>query len=256
MPCKCCPSVSKLNCLTLFVCFLTVFGYYVVNSAKLFGLTQPALDGDRYLTQVLSISALFNALRFIWSGALDRIPFKKVYGVLLVLQICLAFTTPLTCQNRFTYASLICLTLFCIGGHFALFPNILKQMFGKQATLLYGVLFTGTGLASLLIIGLVLSPIGQNYIALFYLFGAFSVLALVILCFIYEQRRFEPDWPLIFADSIGESQSKESLESPVKLKVITGDAKRKAYQQSQSPDTTASSSGELLKSSSPISIFS
>ena len=28
-----------------------------------------------------SISAIFNALRFIWSGALDKLQFKYVYGV-------------------------------------------------------------------------------------------------------------------------------------------------------------------------------
>ena len=80
----------------------------------------------------------------------------------------------------------VCLTLFCIGGHFAIFPNVLKQIYGKQATVLYGVLFTGTGIASLMIIGLVLSPIGSDYIALFYLFGAFSLLAFAILLLLFE----------------------------------------------------------------------
>lgn len=89
---------------------------------------------------------------------------------------------------------MVCLVLFCIGGHFALFPNLLKQMYGKQATVLYGVLFTGSGLASLLIVALVLSPIGQAYYVHFYIFGAFSACSLFILLFSFEQVRFQPDW--------------------------------------------------------------
>ena len=134
----------------------------------------------------------------MWSGALDRLNFKKVYGCLLVLQILLALTIRLTEKSRVTFAAMVCLVLFCIGGHFALFPNLLKQIYGKQATVLYGVLFTGTGLASLFIVGLVLSPYGQSYYLLFYLFGTLSLCSLGILTFLFKQSRFEPDWQAIF----------------------------------------------------------
>ena len=103
-----------------------MLGYYIVNSYKNFGETVPTLNNDEFLTLVSSISALFNAARFVWSGALDKLCFKKVYGVLLIMQITLAFTIKLTEQSRASYAIMVCLTLFCIGGHFALFPNVLK----------------------------------------------------------------------------------------------------------------------------------
>jgi len=72
------------------------------------------------------MSALFNAARFVWSGSLDRIPFKYVYGFLLVLQIIMASTISLTSKNKATYATVVCLELFCVGGHFALFPNVIR----------------------------------------------------------------------------------------------------------------------------------
>lgn len=169
-----------------------------MNSFKSFGQTVSTLNDDEFLTLVSSISALFNAARFVWSGALDRLNFKKVYGFLLVLQILLALSIRLTEKSRVTFGAMVCLVLFCIGGHFALFPNLLKQIYGKQATVLYGVLFTGTGLASLFIVGLVLSPYGQSYYLLFYLFGALSLCSLVILTFFFKQARFEPDWQAIF----------------------------------------------------------
>ena len=184
-----------------------VFGYYIVNSYKTFGQTVPTLNDDDYLTLISSVSALFNAARFAWSGALDKLNFKLVYGFLLVLQILLAFTIRLTEKSRGSFAILICLTLFCIGGHFALFPNVLKQVFGKQATFLYGICFTGTGIASLLIIMLVLSPVGQSYYVLFYIFGTLSLVSLLILTFSFKMTRFEPDWPSIFVNADGSIES-------------------------------------------------
>ena len=108
-----------------------MFAYYIVNSYKTFGESVDILNNDTYLTNVSSASALFNAARFIWSGALDKYDFKKVYGILVVLEIILAFTIRLTVLSRVSFAVVVCLVLFCIGGHFALFPNVLKQIFGK-----------------------------------------------------------------------------------------------------------------------------
>ena len=57
----------------------------MTNVYKLFGEIVPALDDDQYLTLVGSVSAIFNALRFIWSGSIDKLPFKYVYGALLLI---------------------------------------------------------------------------------------------------------------------------------------------------------------------------
>ena len=92
----------------------------------------------------------------------------------------------------------MCLVLFCVGGHFALFPNIIRQIFGKQATFLYGWCFTGTGIASLMIEALILSKFGSDYIAMFLITGSGSLVAFVILLLMFDQKRFEPDWSGIF----------------------------------------------------------
>ena len=77
--------------LCMFV-FILVLGYYVINSYKSLGESIPELNDDKYLTNVNSLSAIFNSLRFIWSGALDKLCFRKVYGVLIFFQILIAFT--------------------------------------------------------------------------------------------------------------------------------------------------------------------
>ena len=105
------------------------------------------------------------------------------------------------------------MTLFCIGGQSALFPNVLKQIFGKQATFLYGVMFTGTGVANLTIVGLVFSPLGSLYQVMFYIFGCFSMLSMGILVFLFDQKRYEPEWPSILEqEETEEDDSEEQLE--------------------------------------------
>ena len=62
-----------------------LFAYYVVNVYKPYGFEVPTLDNDKFLTLVGSISAIFNGLRFVWSGSLDKINFRLVYGFLCLL---------------------------------------------------------------------------------------------------------------------------------------------------------------------------
>ena len=84
----------------------------------------------------------------------------------------------------------VCLVLFCVGGHFALFPNIIRQIFGKQATFLYGWCFTATGIASLMINVLSLSKIGNDYHLMFLITGFGSLLSLALLLLLFDQKRF------------------------------------------------------------------
>ena len=103
-----------------------IFGYYIVDVITPYGSLVSVLDDVNYLTLVTSISSVFNALRFIWSGALDKYPFKWIYGGLCVLQITIAWTMKFTSMNRVTYFAAVSLVLFCVGGHFALFPNVIR----------------------------------------------------------------------------------------------------------------------------------
>ena len=80
----------------------------------------------------------------------------------------------------------VCLVLFCVGGHFALFPNIIRQIYGKQATFLYGWCFTGTGIASLMIEVLILSRFGDDYLTMFLLTGSGSLIAFAILLTLFD----------------------------------------------------------------------
>ena len=68
-------------------------------------------------------------------------------------------------QTRATYALWIALTIFTEGGHFTLVPNVLRIIYGeKSASIIYGVVFSFTGIAQVIIISVVLSQFGSNYI--------------------------------------------------------------------------------------------
>ena len=100
-------------------------------------------------------------------------------------------------------------------------------MFGKQATVLYGVMFTGTGIASVFTITLIFSPIGDYYQVMFYIFGTLSILALVILIFLFEQKRFEPDWATVLVEDpespTGRFEDKPSPDDQKNLKSVLDD---------------------------------
>ena len=80
------------------------------------------------------MAAVCNSIRFLWSWATDYLPYKLVYGFLLILQIALNFTIKLVATNRALYTIWIALMLLCEGGHFTLVPNALKKIYGEKAT--------------------------------------------------------------------------------------------------------------------------
>ena len=63
---------------------------------------------------------------------------------------------------------------------------------------------TGTALSNFLNIVLTMTPIGQDYLMMFALLGALSVPSGLLLIFVFDGKRFEPDWVAIFEKSTEE----------------------------------------------------
>ena len=100
--------------------------------------------------------------------------------MLLLLQIFLGSTMGVAIQSKAYYMTWISLALFCEGAHFTLVPNILKKIFGRQATSLYGIAFSYTGLTSVLILVL-LGKYPTEYLMFFALSAMFSLVSFVLL---------------------------------------------------------------------------
>ena len=80
--------------------------------------------------------------------------------------------------------------IFTEGGHFTLVPNVLRIIFGeKSASIIYGVVFSFTGVAQVIIISVVLSQFGKNYIQVYHLMGALSIVSLVLLHAFFKEKR-------------------------------------------------------------------
>mmetsp|Transcript_27698 Transcript_27698/g.36996 ORF Transcript_27698/g.36996 Transcript_27698/m.36996 type:complete len:92 (+) Transcript_27698:606-881(+) len=83
--------------------------------------------------------------------------------------------------------------LFCEGAHFVLVPNILKKLFGKYGIVCYGFAITYTSVGNLFILLLqwaLLSDTDESYDTFFYVNGALSVIALVILLTFFKEDKF------------------------------------------------------------------
>ena len=174
-----------------------MFGYYTVDVFKTFGETRPELAGDLFLTEVGSISAVFGSLRFVWSAALDKFSYKIVYGTLLVFQIIIASTMIFAARSKGMFTTWVCLCIWCEAGHFTIIPNVLKKIFGAQAASLYGIMLTYTGILSVIMIGLLASPLGTDYIWFFELTAAMSAISLIILLTVFNEDPFVPDIEVI-----------------------------------------------------------
>ena len=65
-----------------------VFGQFLINQYKNYGLTQPELADDAYLTIVGSMASLANGCsRAAWALLYDKIGFRKVYTIAVLLQV-------------------------------------------------------------------------------------------------------------------------------------------------------------------------
>ena len=73
--------------------------YYIGDAFKDFGESIDALNDDAYLSTINSISSLFNSMRFVWAGLLDRYAFKKVFLIQLAMEIVLTCTMKLTAKS-------------------------------------------------------------------------------------------------------------------------------------------------------------
>jgi len=168
-----------------------VFGLVTVDIYKTFGDSRENLDHETYLTEVASISCIFNSFRFAWSTALDHHSYKKVYGTLLCIQIVLAFTYSIAAKSRILYAIWVWFSIWCESGHFTLIPNILKCIYGKQATSLYGVAFSYVGITCLIMVFMLPTALGHDYIIFWMVTGFMSITALLMLMFLFKQEKFK-----------------------------------------------------------------
>merc|ERR1712048_54725 len=142
---------SRFLVMWLMIMTSATSGMFLVGAYKAFGIQQPALNNDEYLTLVGSVSSLLSNAggRIFWGSLSDVYGFKGPFILLTLCQGCfmLAFRWFTVSQTTFPLATTV--ILFCMGGNYAMFPAEVLRKFGANAGLVYGVMFSAFTIAAL-----------------------------------------------------------------------------------------------------------
>lgn len=177
-------TIFAMNFLSIF------FGTYIVGSYKNYG--EKTIHDEKYLTLVGAIASVAGVLRFGWSFLIDHYSYKMVYGILICLQIILAFSFPLVAESKPLFGTWVSLTYFTEGGHFTLVPAIIQKLFGNEGSRVFGWAFSFIGIASLVkIVMLELFFEKVGFDGFLYGYGGFCVISLLILVVIFEEKEVE-----------------------------------------------------------------
>jgi len=126
-------------------------GLNVAACYKQFASSAPALTGDSFQALVGGLGALFNGVgRLFWGSLSDQIGFKKAFTGLTLIQVLLHAYYPMSGSSKFSFAAVTCLCFFFLAGNFALIPPAVQKMYGpKNGALIYGVVYSAFGVASI-----------------------------------------------------------------------------------------------------------
>ena len=142
--------------LTLYVLAVShlFYGYYYTNVYKIYGTEY--INDDKFLTFVGASAALFNGFfKFIWSFALDYFSFKRIYGGLIILEICLIGLVNYAVYNRYAFMVVTWLTFMCDGSLTSMLPAVTVDQFGiKRGPQVYSIMYSCFGCSAVL--GLIL----------------------------------------------------------------------------------------------------
>ncbi len=180
--------------------FLSIFlGIFLIGSEKEFG--KDHFTNEKFLSLVASSGGIFSALRFIWSFLLDKFSYKKIYGVLLLLQVFIGASLPYfldsdlsTTAKELIFFSLIMAAFFCEGGHFVLAPTICGKLFGAEGGIrVFSICYSFCGVASLiniLLIDLLFDKwLKIGFEGFCHVYSMTSLISLFILVFIFKEQK-------------------------------------------------------------------
>ena len=126
-------------------------GLNVATVYKQFASVSPALSGDKYQSLVGGLGALANGLgRIFWGTLCDKIGFKHSFALLTLVQSLVHAYYPYVAGSKAAFLLFTCTSFFFLAGNFALMPPSVVRLFGpKNGSLLYGIIYSAFGVASI-----------------------------------------------------------------------------------------------------------
>jgi OFA family oxalate/formate antiporter-like MFS transporter len=97
------------------------------------------------------MGALFNGLgRLFWGIVCDKIGFKKSFMILTAIQAGVHVLYPFSASNKYAFLAMHSIMHVFLAGNFALMPPAIQRMFGpKNGALIYGLIYSAFGTASI-----------------------------------------------------------------------------------------------------------
>jgi len=166
------------------ITFSMMYAFFMKVAFKSYGST--IYSDDAYLTNTAKIGFLTAAIsRFGWAALQEAIGFKKVYTILLLLQISLSLSMTSVAHNPILYTIWVCTTWSCEGGQQSIFPALAGQVYGTElGARVNALFFTGFGISAVMGVvfnNTVVPKLGWN--AMFIILGSFSIISFIMLLF-------------------------------------------------------------------------
>lgn len=105
------------------------YGYFFTSVYKQYG--KDYINDDRFLSIVGATSSLFNGVfKFVWGTLLDYYDFRKVYGLIISLEILMIFSVQVSVYNKWAFMAVSWMTYMCDGCMTAMLPALCLSQFG------------------------------------------------------------------------------------------------------------------------------
>ena len=145
------------------------------------------IKDDQYLSLLGSIGSVFNGIfRVILGATLDRLSFRKIMLLNIIVFILSCGTIVWSVREKATYFISVVLTYGCYGSLFSIFPTQTVRILGKViGPKMYYITFGGFSLGSImqyLFHKFLVSSYGEDgYTYCFIIFGIFQLISLTLV---------------------------------------------------------------------------
>ena len=136
---------DAFGCKVTYCIFAMIFcsitnGYFMAANFKSYGISK--IPCDKFLTLVGSLSSVGNGGgRLFWGVLSDKLPFKKIYLIVLIIQIIESATIRFISDYKEAYLIWVFIALLCEGSHFVIFPPLCFKVFGPNVgSVIYSLL--------------------------------------------------------------------------------------------------------------------
>jgi Na+/melibiose symporter-like transporter len=104
------------------------FGLFMASVYKEVALN---ILSDHTLTLAGALGSVCNgSSRIIWATLQDKYGFRRIYFILLCLQLVDSLTIYYVRESDFLYTVWVAIAFACDGGHFSMFPTAAVKLFG------------------------------------------------------------------------------------------------------------------------------